>query len=297
MKPLETLTSALFIPANRDDFIAKAHSRGASAIILDLEDSIAEDCKQAARENVKAASETIASQGVYVLVRINSSWRQAVRDLEASIGNHVHAIVIPKASSAEHVQAVAEVVTELEAERGMTIGHTRLLAYIESAAALKNAPAIAAASPRVFALSLGTEDFSVDIGALPNRQTLYRPCQDIVYAACAAGVQPLGFAASIAAFSDMDSFREVISLSRDMGFRGACCIHPKQVEVLNQGFLPTAPEVAHAQAIVDCFDSAVAQGLGAVAYQGEMIDAPVYARAQAVLAAVESSRKGRASAL
>ena len=286
MNQIHNIKSALFLPANRNDFIGKAHSRGATAIILDLEDSVADANKQEARENVAQASALLASQGMGVLIRTNSSWRLAVRDLEVCIGENVHCVVVPKASSSYHIQAVDEVITEIEIEKGLPVGHTKLIAFIESPEALGKATSIAQASDRLVGLSLGTEDFSTEVGSIPNRQTLYGPCQQIVFAARSAGIQPLGFATSIADFEDMEAFQETIVISREMGFRGACCIHPKQVQVLNKEFSPTAAEIENAEGIIAAFDEAVAKGLGAIAYKGQMIDAPVYNRAKMLLASV-----------
>ncbi|WP_342806379.1 CoA ester lyase [Alteromonas sp. M12] len=288
MKELDSIKSALFMPATKSDFVAKAHKTGADAIILDLEDSIAVDQKISARECIQGASAEIANQGLVVMVRINSEWRLAVRDLETSIGKNVQCIIVPKASSEEHIKIIDEIVTELEMEKGLTIGSTKLLAFIESPSALDKAHSIAAASARLVGLSLGTEDFSTVVGAKPNRATLYAPCQQIIFAAYSAGIRAFGFPDSIANFADVEGFRETIKLSRDMGFRGACCIHPTQVKIINQEFSPSAEEIQDAVAIVSNFENAQKNGSAAIAYKGQMIDAPVYARAKRLLETINS---------
>lgn len=289
MKSLESLRSILFVPADRSDFISKAPSRGADAIILDLEDGVADANKEVAREHLQPVAETLAAQGLTVFVRINSEPQLAELDLVASIDANTSAVVVPKVESTEELQLLSNKLSEIEKRRGLDEGHTRLVAFIESPTALNRVFDIAAASPRLVGLSLGTEDFCDAIGAVPNRDTLYFPCQQIVLAAHSAGIQPLGFVGSIADFSDMTAFAHTVRLSRNMGFRGACCIHPKQVAVLNEGFSPSAGEIEDAQAVVSLFEEAQQQRRGAVAYKGQMIDAPVYSRALTILERVTMS--------
>jgi citrate lyase subunit beta/citryl-CoA lyase len=150
---------------------------------------------------------------------------------------------------------------------------------------------VAAADPRVAAITLGDEDFSNAIGAEPDGDTLIAVKQSLIVAASAAGVLPLGFLGSIADFADMDAFRAMVRRSRRMGYRGACCIHPKQVAVLNEEFAPRPEEVDHARRVVEAAAQALAEGRGAAALDGRMIDAPVVERARTLLAAHEAIRR------
>ncbi len=268
------------------DFVAKAQTRGADAIILDLEDSVASANKSLARANLAEASELLARQGMAVLVRVNGDADLLDEDLNAAIGKHVHGLVVPKVESAQQLQRLSEKIDSLEKHKGLVCGASRILAFIESPIGLHRVHEIAASSTRLFALSLGTEDFTAAIGAVPNRETLYYPCQQIVFAAHSVGIQPLGFCGSIADFSDMDAFAGIIKASRDMGFRGGCCIHPNQVLILKKEFSPNDTEIADAKAIVDLFEQAIKDGKGAVSYKGKMVDVPVYKRAQALLASI-----------
>ena len=124
-KKLPIWRSMMFVPVNVDKFVASAHTRGADAIILDLEDSILPKDKERARTLVPAAATTVARSGADVLVRINRPWRLCLRDLEAVVSKEVCALMLPKAESAEHLRLVAEVLDELEAERGLPQGHTK----------------------------------------------------------------------------------------------------------------------------------------------------------------------------
>ena len=221
--------------------------------------------------------------GADVVVRINRPLRLAVRDIEAAIGPRVLALALPKTDSAEHVRLIAEIVDELEAERGLAPGTTRLIAMVETAAAFFHIAEIARAHPRLCALNLGAEDFATSAGISPDSEALSMPKQMAVFAARAAGIMPLGFIGSIAEFHDLDGFRQTIRRSRRFGFIGASVIHPSQVPILNEEFRPSAQEVDHARRVVAAYDKALAEGVGAVTVDGKMIDVPVVERAGLLL--------------
>jgi citrate lyase subunit beta/citryl-CoA lyase len=277
--------SLLYVPVTRQDFVAKAHTRGADAIQLDLEDAVAPAEKAAAREALPAAVETVTAHGVDVVVRINRPWRLAVRDLEAAVRPGVRALALPKVPNADHVRACAEIVAELEAERGMPARSVGFIAMVETAGALLDMRAIAAAHPRVLALTLGAEDFATDIGIAPEPDLLAAPKQAVVLAARAAGVLPLGLVGTVAHYADTDAFAATVERSRRIGFVGASAIHPSQVPLLNAGFTPPAEAVAHAERLVAAYEDAHARGLGAIEFEGSMIDEPVAERARNLLAA------------
>jgi citrate lyase subunit beta/citryl-CoA lyase len=283
-RALPVWRSLLYVPSNVPRFVDGAHRRGADGIILDLEDSVPEAERPQARRNLQASAENVARGGADVIVRINRPWRQAIRDIEAAIGPNVQALAVTKADSADHVRLVAEVVSELEAERGIPVGSTTLKVMVETAAAFFRMPEIAAADPRIVAMTLGAEDFALSVGMPPEPEGLLMPKQQMVIAARAAGVMPLGFIGTVADYKDLDAFRETIRRSRRLGFRGASVIHPAQIAILNEEFAPAADEVASAQRIVAAYDDAVAAGRGSIEVDGKMIDVPVVARARQLLA-------------
>ena len=287
--------SALYVPANVPRFIDGAHKRGADAIIVDLEDSVPIAERPAARRDLQATAENVARGGADVIVRINRPWRQAMLDLEAAIGPRVQALAITKVDSADHVKLIAEVVSELEAERGMAVGSTKFTAMIETADAWFRMPEIAKADPRIVALTLGGEDFALSVGMLPTAEGLFMPKQQLAIAARAAGILPLGFIGTVADYKDLDAFRETVRRSRRLGFRGASVIHPAQIPILNDEFAPSADEVASARKIVAAYDEAVAAGRGSISVDGKMVDVPVVLRAQEVLAisAAIKEREGK----
>ena len=282
-KDLPVWRSMLFVPVTQRRFVEGAARRGADAIILDLEDSVAPSEKERARTLVPEAAAVVASGGADVVVRLNRPLRMTVRDLEAVIGPGILAVALPKAESADHVRLVAEIIDELELERGIPLGTTRILAMVETAAAFFRLAEIARSHPRLVALTLGAEDFATSAGILPEAEALTMPKQMAVFAARAAGIMPMGFIGSIAEFHDLDGFRSTIRRSRRFGFIGASVIHPSQVPILNEEFRASAEEIDHARRVVAAYDKALADGVGAVTVDGKMIDVPVVERASLLI--------------
>ena len=167
----------------------------------------------------------------------------------------------------------------------------KFVVLVETAAGFFRIEAIARSHPRVVAISLGTEDFTADGGMLPDPEALLYPKQHTLFAARAAGIMPMGFVGSIADFRDQDAFRAIVRRSKRLGFMGASAIHPLQVPVLNEEFGVTDAEVERAERMVAAYDAAFAQGLGAVQFEGAMIDVPVVERAKNVLRRAAAIRK------
>src|SRR5712691_4613012 len=275
--------SMLFVPVTARRFVEGAARRGADAIILDLEDSVAASEKERARTLVPEAAQIVSQGGADVVVRLNRPLRMTVRDLEAVIGPRVQAVALPKAESADHVRLVAEIIDEVEGERGMPVGTTRMLAMVETASAFFRIAEIARAHPRLVALNLGAEDFALSAGMLPEPEGLFMPKQMCVFAARGAGIMPMGFVGTVAEFHDLDGFRETVRRSRRLGFMGASVIHPSQVAILNEEFSASAVEIGHARRVVAAYDKALAEGIGAVTVDGKMIDVPIVERAKLLL--------------
>ena len=276
--------SLLFVPIIREKFVASAHTRGADAIILDLEDSVPEESKQHGRELITAAAKAVGQSGAQVLVRINRPWHHAFRDLEAAVSPQVVALMCPKVESPEHLQVIAEMLDVLEGQRGLLAGHTKLVALIETAGAYFRAREIALATPRLVALSLGAEDFAWSVGMEPLGETLEMPKQTVIIAARAAGILPLGFMGTVADFKDLDAFRAVVRRSRRFGFAGATCIHPSQLAILNEEYGVSPEQAEWARRLIAAYEAAMAKGVGAVTFEGKMIDVPVVERAKVLLA-------------
>ena len=229
----------MYVPANVEKYVDKAHTRGADCIQLDLEDSVPASQKDAARGLVPAAAKRVRRGGADVVVRVNSLYEITVKDLDASIGEDVEGIAITKAQSADHVKRIDDLISELEARRGLRPGHTRLIAMIETPAAFFRMPSIATSSARLVAMNIGGEDFALENGMEPTEETLLMPKQQMIFAARSGGLMPLGFIASVAAFGDWEAFGRMVRRSRQFGFMGAGCIHPGQVPIVNREYSPS----------------------------------------------------------
>ncbi|HET7386550.1 MAG TPA: CoA ester lyase [Nocardioidaceae bacterium] len=280
--------SMLFVPVTEERFVAKAASVGADACQLDLEDSIAATAKEKARAALPEAVGRLSGAGCEVVLRINRPLRLAIRDLEAVALPGVRALAVPKVDSPGHLRLIDETLGELEAERGLPVGGIRLIAMIESPGALLRAGAIAQCSARLCGLTLGGEDFALADGVRPDPDVMTGPLQHVVHAATAAGLWPLGLAGSISDYRDLDAFRQIARLSRRTGCVGASAIHPAQVPVLNEEFTPAADDVERARRLLATFDESVRGGVGAVGFEGTMVDEPVARRARALVAAADA---------
>ena len=280
--------SLLYVPANVERYVAKAHERGADGVILDLEDSVPLGEKAAAREGVQDAARRVGQTGADVLVRVNQPLRLAVRDIEASVSPAVRALVLPKIAGPDHVRLLDELTSELERERGMTVGVTTFLAMIETPDAFFRIGEIAKASPRIAAITIGAEDLASSLGMQPDSETLLYPKTQSVYAAKAAGVMALGIFGTVADYQDLDAVRQVALKARRFGLEGASCIHPSVVPVLNEAFSPGEDEVALARRIIEANAEAEKTGRGSFQLDGKMIDVPVVQRAERLLARHEA---------
>jgi len=282
-RELPVWRSLMYVPVNVDKYVDKAHTRGADVIQLDVEDSVPPAEKDKARTLVEKAAAKVRRGGADVVVRINRPLSLAVRDLEHSICPDVDGIAITKVDSASHVRLLDELVSELEAKRGMPAGHTKFTAMIETADAFFRIHEIVRACGRIVACNIGGEDFALDCNMQPTGEALFYPKQHMIIAANSVGIIPLGFIDSVAGFGDWDNFRKMVRRSRDFGFMGAGCIHPGQVTIVNEEYTPTADEVEYARKVIKMDKEAAAAGRGSFSLDGKMIDIPVVVRAEKLL--------------
>ncbi|HEY4251108.1 MAG TPA: CoA ester lyase [Roseomonas sp.] len=291
--------SGLFIPVNVERFVAKASSRGADVLQIDLEDSIAPADKDDARKKLPAVVERLHKEGkADLLVRINQPLELAVRDLEAAVLPGVQGIMVTKAEGPDHLRLLDELVSRLEEKRGIPDRTIRFIVLIEAPGPLAHAHEIARATPRNIALTLGAEDYATAVGGVPNGETMLMPKQQVLQAARAHGLMPMGTIGTVADYSDLEEYARVVRQSASFGFVGSSAIHPAQVPVLNAGFSPAPEAVAYAEKIVTMDKEAAASGRGSWSLDGKMIDIPIVQRAQALLvraraiAAMEARKAG-----
>lgn len=271
------LRSLLYVPANRPRFVAKAPSSGADAIILDLEDSVPEAEKDAAREGLRDTVAAVRAGAAPVFVRINAGPRSR-DDVLAACRAGADGLVVPKVTSPDTVGAVAGWLA-LEGV-GQAQGFLGCLALVETAASLPLAAEIAR-SRHVLGLALGGEDLALDLGASPAPEVLRLPKLLVHYAAKGAGKLSFGLLQSIADFADLGTLQASASEARLHGFDGATCIHPSAVPVLNAAFDWTDAERDWARRAL----AAAEGGGGSFTVDGRMVDAPVLARARRIAGA------------
>jgi len=293
---LTTLRSPLFVPGNKPSMLAKAIglAERPDAIVPDMEDSVPDAEKSAARETIAARLPELAASGIPVIPRVNSldtGWTQL--DLEAVIGPHIAAISIGKVRSATDVRTLSNLIGLLEARAKLAAGSVKVVLWIETAAAIVNLPAICDASRRIAAVAFGAEDFTHDmeIERLEDDEAqLLHARSALCVAARAADV--LALDTPYFKLKDPDGLRANALAAKRLGFKGKFAIHPEQIAVLNDTFAPSAREIEHARRVVAAYEEAERQGRGSTSLDGRVIDVPVVKRARALLALAE--RLGRA---
>ncbi|MCD8517137.1 MAG: CoA ester lyase [Burkholderiaceae bacterium] len=285
-----TWRSMLFVPANSEKFLQSALKRRADAIQLDLEDACPPDLKAPTRERIGELAQTCANAGFDVIVRVNRPWRLLLRDLEACVHPAIKALTLPKVPDGSFIRSVAEVLAEVEQERGLPIGHTQLIAMVEDADGLANMDDIAKAHPRVYGMIVGAEDLAVSMRMAVDPDGLYIPNVMAVAACRRAGIVPIGFVGSVADFADQNKFKQTVERAARLGFEGAFCIHPSQVDAANEAFSPNPNAVERARALIETFEQARAANQATCTFEGRMVDAPVVAQAQLLIERDEALR-------
>ena len=282
--------SSLILPVNVWRFVERAYTRGADAIVLDLEDSVPPREKAAARALVPEAIALAGRGGADVLVRINKAFELAVADLDAAVQPGLTGIVFPKVESPVEVQIVDRLIAERELARGLPVGEIEVSVLVESALGVQHMAAIACASPRVVALSLGAEDFTRDIGVEPSAEGEEQAYGKgmVIVAARLAGIQPHGLSSTLANFGDLAGLARSADRAHRIGFKGASCIHPTQVPVLNRAFSPTPDAVDYAYRVIAVYEETEAAGRASVSLDGKMIDIPIVERARTLVARAEA---------
>jgi citrate lyase subunit beta/citryl-CoA lyase len=289
MSLTQPLRSLLFVPGNKVRMLEKARALAADAVILDLEDGVAPGEKAVARATVRQALET-GTYGPQAILRINTfATGLAEADLSEACVAGIAAVCLPKAQMAGDVEQLASLLSMLERTRGWATGTVEVLLMVETALGVLQAYDMARASGRVRALCLGGEDLARDLGAVRTQegQELAHARAHMVLAARAAGVMAVDTVYTNLA--DLDGLRAEAQQVRELGYSGKLLIHPAQIEPVHQAFTPSQEEIAYARRLLEAFEAAEARGEGVIAFDGQMIDAPVVARAREVLAAANSA--------
>jgi citrate lyase subunit beta / citryl-CoA lyase len=281
--------SRLYLPGSEPKYLINAALHGADAIILDLEDSVHQNEKDAARILVRNTLRAVEFGACERMVRINQL-PLGLQDLTEVIPEQPDLILIPKVERPEQVSQVDRTIDELKA-RDHIDRPIWLMPIVESALGIENAFAIASASPNVCALTIGLEDYSADIGVAKTsegRESQYARSR-LLNAAKAAGVQAID--SVFGDVADLESLRKWAEDSRTLGFEGMGCIHPSQIRVIHEAFAPSPSEIEKAEKIVAAFEEAQRRGLGVVSLGSKMIDPPVVERAKKLVARAKATHR------
>jgi len=270
--------SRLYVPGNEPKFMVNAALHGPDAVILDLEDSVHADAKDAARLLVRNALRCIDFGGAERMVRINQL-PLGLGDLEAVVPERPDMILIPKVDDPEQVRQVDAAIGR---SRGFSLKEHPiwLMPILESAIGVEQAFAIAGSSPNVVALTIGLEDYTADMGVVKTAdgaESAWARAR-LVNAARASGVQAID-----SVYGDIGDLAGLLAWARrskSQGYEGMGCVHPRQIPVIHEGFAPERAEIDKALRIVEAFESAQARGLAVVSLGSKMIDPPVVERAR-----------------
>jgi len=272
--------SRLYAPGNNPRLLVGIELHGADCVLLDLEDSVPPAEKAAARVLVKHLLGAIDFPNE-VWVRINPLALGGADDVREVLLARPHGVALPKVESCDDVVALSRELAKAEQAVGAPLGSTWIMPIVETAKGVLHAEEIAAADPRVAVVAFGAEDFTRDVGARRTLESLLFARSMIVAAAKAAGVQ-----ASDTVYADVDDevgLAAEAKLARDLGFDGKGAIHPGQIPALHAAFTPSEKEMDEARRIVAAAEEAEAQGIGAIAIGGKMVDRPVLERARRAL--------------
>ena len=299
----------LFGPGSRPALFEKMASSAADTINIDLEDSVAPDDKEAARKNTIAAINDIDWGNKYLSVRINGLdspwWYRDVVDILEQAGERLDQIMIPKAGNAADIYAVDALVSAVELAQGRK-KRISFEAIIETAAGLSHVEEIAAASPRMQALSLGAADFAASMGmqttGIGGTQSDYymiengAPGSDraihwsdpwhMVTTSIVAACRTHGLLAvdgPFGDFSDDEGFRAQARRCATLGMVGKWAIHPSQIALANEVFTPSDEKVAEAREILAAMEAAKANGEGATVYKGRLVDIASIKQAEVIV--------------
>lgn len=275
----------LYLPGNNPNMLVRGHLFGSDGIIMDLEDAVALNQKDAARIMVSRFLARGDFGSVEVTVRINGVdtefWK---KDLEAVVPHkRLDGIRLPKADSPQIIKDVDEELSRLEDKYGLPLGRLKIFCILETAYGIWHAYDIAKASPRVTAILPGGEDLVADLktSRTPEGTELDWSRRMVMLAARAAGVDAIDL--MFPRVTDDEGLRKDAQFSKDLGFDGKSVIHPNQIPIIHEIFTPTVKEIEKAKRIIAADRDARERGLGAVSVDGRMVDVPVVKRAHYIL--------------
>jgi citrate lyase subunit beta / citryl-CoA lyase len=283
-KTFKKRRSMLYIPGNNPAMIQQGGVYGADSILLDLEDAVALNQKDAARTLVRNMINVIDFYDAEVCVRVNHlSTPFGLADLEAIVPLQPSAIRYPKTESAEEVAELLSIIEKIEDRHGLPHNKMTLHAMIETAMGVQNVFNIASQFTRVDAITIGGQDLTADMNIVytPDGAGIDFARKRIVMAAKASHIDVIDTV--FPDVNDEEGLRRETEYAKKIGFTGKAVINPRQIEIIHDVFTPTEEEIRKAYRIVKEFRANSAAGIGVFAIDGKMIDAPIVTRAEYIL--------------
>lgn len=274
----------MFLNAQRPSLIKDAYLFKPDSLLLDLEDAVAINQKDAARFSLYNALKSVNYMGVERVVRINGLdsefWKE---DIRCSVAGGCDTIRIPKTDDADMVKAVEAEIEKAEKEFGRPVGSVLIMAALESAKGVINAYSICTASDRIVGIALSGGDYTRDLQTSISGTgvELMGARQQIIIAARAAGVQC--YDTVWTDVDNMEGFQKEVEIIKTMGFDGKSCISPRQIDVVHKVFTPTEKEIIFAEKVITEIDTKKAEGVGVFVVDGKMIDIAFYDGAKRTL--------------
>lgn len=287
------MRSKLFVPGSRPELFDKALLSQADGLSFDLEDAVADEKKDDARNTLQQwmQAPTVLSSDKTIIVRVNAmDTAYFAHDIACVVQRGLNIINLPKPSGVDAVLLAVEAIEQAERANGVNQdgrNPVRLLLNIETPSALRNAYQLASAHPRVMGLQLGLADLFEPIAISRKEPFAIRyAMMQVKMAAAEAGVE--AFDGAFADIKNTEGFIAEAQFAASIGFSGKSCIHPSQIKLTNEAFRPSDAAIAHALKVVEAARNAQENGIGAYVVDGKMIDPPFFKSAQALVANARS---------
>ncbi len=280
--------SLLFLPGNSPSMIMNGTVLPSDSIILDLEDAVAIEQKDAARDLIQQALQFLTFPNKEIIIRINALdsefWQE---DLEKIVPHQPDVIMLPKSQTVAQIEQIDAALTKIEREHQIEVGSTKVLPLIETALGVENAFFLGKSSVRIVGLFLGAEDLTADLQCERTKKgdEIFYARARLINAARACGIEV--YDTPFTDVQDHAGLREDALFAKRLGFSGKAAISPHHIQQINQIFSPSEAEIEYAKEVLAVIEQAQKEGKGAVSLHGKMIDKPIVLRAQRTLAMAE----------
>tara|TARA_B100001741_G_C16459063_1_gene554230 strand:- start:266 stop:1090 length:825 start_codon:yes stop_codon:yes gene_type:complete len=264
--------------------LEKASTADTDILVPDMEDSVPDNEKSNARSLISEKLETLSGKNQSIVPRVNAlDTGLTFDDIHAVVNSKTYGISVGKIESSWDIKEVSKILSQIESEKSVELGSTKIIAWIESASAIVNVNSIASASDRMLGIAFGGEDFTNDMGIQRSEtgiEILY-PRSVVAVAAKAAGITAID--TPYVNFRDNDGLEQEIKSVLPLGFKAKFAIHPGQLQSINNLFSPSEEAIEYAKKVIEVFEEAERNGSGATSLDGKMIDVPVVKRARNLL--------------